>query len=381
MRKFLIVFILFCGCILNQSCQDQYDFATDKLSENVDASPDLAIPLVDASFTLEEFMTKNTSSYLLVDNDKFITLVYEYTIKEITAPDFFGGTYNGTLALINYDIPSQVFNMGKDRALSNEEFYVKDPLVTISITNFWDIPVQFQLVDFKYYNDANPSGLPITGSFVTDWHDVTPPTVAGGFAVTNLFMDNTNSNLDEVISAMPTQLSTAAILQTTPGGAYNVDPQTTDTVRLKIELPLDLRIKNLLLSDTLDFKAGEKLGADTSKLESLKLNMVFENGFPLDVEAMVILADTNYIPLDTIANPGEDFIDLPSASVSGGKVSSASKYTLMGIEVKKEVVVKTVYLITSFRFNTYNNQLGETVKIYSGYNIGLKVGALIKLKI
>jgi len=109
--------------------------------------------------------------------------------------------------------------------------------------------------------------------------------------------------------------------------------------------------------------------------------MVFENGFPLDVEAMVILADTNYIPLDTIANPGEDFIDLPSASVSGGKVSSASKYTLMGIEVKKEVVVKTVYLITSFRFNTYNNQLGETVKIYSGYNIGLKVGAIIKLKI
>ena len=382
MGKYLFFFILISGFLITSSCDDEYNFATDNLATNNEVNTELAVPIIDASFSLEDYIPKDSNSYFLVDDEHFMTLVFEYLLKEVPAPDFFSGVYSGTLASITYDIPEQSFKLGNDRAVSNDEFYIKDPLISITITNFWDIPAQFQLVNFKYYNAANPLGLPITGSFVSAWHDIKRPVSPALYADTVYFMDNSNSNLDEVISAMPTHLTSAAVIQTNPGSPYNVSSTTTDTVRMKIELPLDIRIGNLVMLDTLDFKGGKDLAGDTSKFESMFMNLVFENGFPIDINALIILADSNYNHLDTIlTEPEKEPITIPSGIVSAGKVIAPNKFTMMNIEADKGVIVNTAYLLTNFTFDTYNNQLGETVKIYSDYAIGFKVGVRIKLKI
>jgi hypothetical protein len=370
--------LIFIFLAFSYSCKDQYDFSTDNIVDpNVDAN--IAIPLINASFTIDDFLKENDSIFIIKDNDNFVTIVFSFDIKQITAPEFFEGDYSGILEEINYDIETQKFELGLDELIDCDEFYIADPSLKVFITNYWDIPAQLQFLNFEYFPTEISTGIPVSGTFVDEWHSINRPVSPALFAITELVMDTSNSNIDEIIAARPNSITIGGLAQTIPGIEYSVDPASSDSIRMEIEIPLELRITNFLLTDTIEFNAAKELGSDTSKFESVNLNLVFENGFPLDIEAQVYFAGENHELLDSIS---AEKILVPTGNISGGKVVSESKYTkIIKIEgEKKNTLFNSSYLITKFKFNTANSTSGQTVKIYSDYRIGLKVGALAKLK-
>jgi hypothetical protein len=379
MNKFVLSIIL--GITLAFSCKDQYDFSTDNLSNNNTLNPELAIPLIDAQISIENLLSLNDSlNFLQIGDDKFMTLVYEYDVKQITAFDFFDNTYSGILANINYPIGNETLDLGVKNFPKFDEFYVTAPKIIFTIKNYWDIPASFSFSQFNCYPHNSSIGIPGTGTFFSTAHEINRPTSFGLAEKTEITMDNSNSNIDELVSGIPDHIIVSGSFQTVQGEEYAVPYPSTDSVHIKIELPLDIRVKNLILSDTIKFNASDNLGSDTSKLESLKLNLLFENGFPVDVNTQIYLTDNSYAILDSIFN---NEILIPSGQISAGKVTSSFKTTqiINIVGAKKSAFYKASYLIAKYRYNTANSELGETVKIYSNYKIVFKAGALIKLKI
>jgi hypothetical protein len=199
-------------------------------------------------------------------------------------------------------------------------------------------------------------------------------------AITEIEFNKTNSNIDSVISSLPHHVTFAGDFETIPGGPFSIDPASADSVKLKIEVPLDLRVSDLVMRDTLEFKLGEQVGDDTSKISSLQLNVICENGYPMDLDLQLYFTDDNYIITDSLSNTG---IFIGSGVVENGLVTESTQTTnIINIEgEKKNNILQSKYIILYSRFKTANADLNENVKIYSTYTLGLKLGALVKLNI
>jgi len=385
MKNLIIAFGLMVGMSTLISCADEFDFSTDNLSTGIEQNSDFAVPLVNASITLEEILPNDTAlnRYLIIDDNNFISMAFEYEFANYPAVDFFNGVFSGTsVPYIQETVGPQTVDLKLNEFINNGEFFLADPKIIITIKNYWDVPAQFHFTDSYYYEEENSAGLPITGDVFNTMFSINKPLTPGSFAITTIQMDNTNSNINAVISSMPYQLSFGALVETitTPPTPYSIDPNSTDSVKLKIEVPLDLRVTNLVKADTSSIDLTSSLGEDTSVVNSIQVNLIVQNGFPFSLGTQIYFADENYAILDSISNT-EIFIS--SAITSAGKVtqSKESTNTILVENGKMSNLLKAKFLISKISFNTANAGSGETVKIYSDYKIGIKIGARIKLKI
>lgn len=386
MKNLLVLALTFIVAMLLQSCGDQFDFETDKLSSKIDQTSDWAIPITDAEITLSELLEENgeVEQYLITNDDGFLTLIFEEELTQVSPGEFFegaplNGEYTGTIDQpISYSIETQVLDLGLDKLLNEGSFYINDPKVIVTLRNYWSIGSQFKLTDFYFYEEAASDPIAVTGPLTT-WQPVTP-SAAGEEAITELPMTKANSNIDELISAMPHHISFGADFESTVANeAYAVPENAVNTVDLRIEIPLDLRFENLVLTDTLDFNLGEDLDGDTTVIESFSFKINVNNGFPFQMVSQIYFADENHFIIDSISNTGIDINAGNSANGSNNPVLTQNEIVVENQKISN--LIKSKYLIPRFEFNSRNASSGETVKLYPAYTIVLKLGARAKFKI
>jgi len=385
MKNLKLVALIGLGILLQYSCKDQFDFSTDNLSTSVEQTSEFAVPLANASIKLSEILPDQAdgSRILIIDPDNFMRLEMNFDIKAVPASEYFNGDYSGpTVPDINYQVGTQVIDLKLNKFIAEGEFYIADPKITISIKNYWDVPAHFKLKDFYFYEEPTSIGVAITGS-VLNWHEVNRPSSPGDFAMTDIIMDRmTTDNLDEFFAAMPHHVSFGADFQTItdPPTSYSVSPTSVDSVNMKVEIPLDLRVTNLVMNDTIDFNLSDMIGNDTSTVKSLELSMVLDNGFPLDIASQIYFVDENYEVLDSLSS---DLIHVSPATVSGKdvvqSVVTTNKFPIEGDKLQH--LLSSKYLWPKVKINTAGAASNETVKLYSTYEVGLQLGALIKLKL
>lgn len=386
MKKLTAAIALFVGITIITSCLGEFDFETDLIVPYVqlDENPELAIPLIDASFTVDDLLSTDSSikKNLIIDVNNYVSFQYSFEFDAFPAVDFFNGDYGGiSLPYYTDNFPPQIIELGFDKLLNQGEVYLPEPKITISVVNYWNVPTQFRFSEFYYYQESNSPALPVSGTLLSQWISIDQPLAPEIKAITDIVLDSANTNIDEVISALPHHLSFGADYETIPGGIYNINPTSTDSVLVKVEVPLNIKATNLLFTDTIDFKLAEDIGQDTSNIDSLQLNLVFDNGFPIALSTQVYFLDDNYDVLDSISDTK---IDIPAGKVSNGLVTESAVSSVIKIPVDKERMKKLMdskYLKLSATFNTVNSNLNQTVKIYSNYTFGLKVGAYVKLQL
>jgi len=379
---FIIIAAAVISLLLN-SCKGAYDFDTENLSTSIDINPDIAIPLIDATVNLEELMPKNTAldNFLQIDNDGFMTLQYQFDVSDVSIDDFLDGEppSGDNLPYIEYSIPPQKANLGLNNILGQSNLIIADPRIEIYIKNYWNIPVEFKFRDFFYYKDEEGAEkFPVTGTAVTEWKTITPFSSPDTYSITEIALNNTNSNIDEVLSSLPHHLSFGADFRTiTPSGAYNVPTGITDSIKLSIEIPLDIGLENIIMSDTISFSFEN---ADSDMIEKLTIGTIIDNGFPLSLNIQFDFIDEDGNVLTSLFENG--------LSITGGEVDASGKIknsveSTNVSETDKEVIKKmlssksVVYKIT---LNTTGIESGKTVKLYNNYEIGIKMGARFKIK-
>ncbi len=378
LSAFLIILIFLPAC--------DYDFSADIKTQGT-INPIYAVPLVDANFTLEELLPDDAgiNRYLEIDDQGFMTLVYKESLPPLGINEFLNGAPTSLplsgpfLPAFDYNLNETTIDLNLNINLNGGSITFFDPKVKIIMTNFWNIPLQFSFSNMKYYTDDDPTGKDVTGSFITNTHDIGSPSVKNDSVVTTLEMNTGNSNIDEVLSAVPNLISAGAVVGT-PGQStpFDLTGAKDNKVDMEIEIPLNLSMSNVLFTDTLDFDLG--INTDSTKVKNITINFGADNGFPLGLNIQVYFLDKNFIIVDSLFSSR---FDMEPATVSSGLINNRvnSKVSVSIPENRMDNILNAKYMMPHIRLRTTDAASLLPVMIYSTYDIGLQLSAKMELEL
>ena len=375
------MFTLFALLLLQNACKDSFVFNMENIKTEGTITPKYAVPLIDASFILEELLPddEDLNRYLIIDDDNFITIAFKDRVAEYSIEEYMNGAplSGPSLPYIQYTIDPQVIDLNFNTLLGDGSIYFANPSMKLFITNYWDIPSRFKFTDFYYYEEENSLPIPVTGSVITDWHDIARPSSFGDSVIFEIVMDTATSNIDEMISALPHHLSFGADFETTPGDPYNLPAGSVNKLDVEVHIPLELSLSNIVLTDTMDFDLN--VNTDSTKINSLTINLAAQNGFPMGMNSQIYFVDENYTIIDSLFT---NRLNLEPATVSNGVVDQSvnTKESINISADRMDKILEARYLIPHILFRTTDAD-NIQVKLYTSYDFGLNLSALIDLEI
>lgn len=195
---------------------------------------------------------------------------------------------------------------------------------------------------------------------------------------TDILLNKSNSNIKNLFELLPNNLEYAMKVYVNPSGddgTYQdfVNASSRLNVNLNMEIPLNLVANNLTLIDTMDFA----LGSTIEQIQSIKsgaLNLIANNGYPLQATLTYIIYDDNFKVIDTLVNKYEiQAADLNTSCKVGAEKRSVCKIPIN--ESKTELLKQGKKAIIIAKLSTMNNQSScdDHLKIYSDYTLKLKL--------
>ena len=151
-------------------------------------------------------------------------------------------------------------------------------------------------------------------------------------------------------------------------------------------MPLQFRINNIQFSDTLDnflkpdSNSGNNSDFKPEDMDSLIVNLVAQNGFPMGFSVRMVLYDSvKKVMIKTIDASN---LILPAPIDAAGKAAgkTESKTTINFNKAFFDAINSANKIILFFALNTSENGTKD-VKIYSDYSIAFKVSVLAKPRI
>lgn len=256
--------------------------------------------------------------------------------------------------------------------------YIEDPSLRLLFQNSVGIPVKLDILSFTSHSEVKtPHDIAITG--LPKSINIPSPSKPGLSTQVSYLLNKTNSNIKDAINLSPT------------GFLYNVDGTTMpvpaiqnfifDTSKInldvEIELPLFGWLRNYVLEDTFGFSID-----NLDMFESLTLNLIAENGFPLEASLQIYFIDTikNTIT-DSLFINSQNLVPSAITDIITGKVTKpvSRLFTIVFDRKHLDNLVNCKKMLLKASLFT-SNQGQNSIKIYSNYSIGIKLSALAKLK-
>jgi len=316
----------------------------------------------------------------LVNSGTFVTL---YSAPDpLVALDSMRYSYaEGFLGNGTFPIPRDTIEIDLFDQVSGNVFF-EEPSITVTIKNSFGFPVKgkFDILDAHLIDGTV---LPLINSTLNNGFTVDHPTFAevGQIKQTVFVVDNTNSNINTIIGQPIAFFDYKVTPQANPTNDTTQLGFLTDSSELSldilVELPLYGTAENFTISDTLAISL-----AIYEKMDYAKLRVLTDNGFPVDVYTQVYFLNSNYEVLDSLATNASESL-LASASIdAGGRVTTpttkTTEYELL--EDRFDVLKQEAkYLKLKSSFSTINNGQ-ESVRIYSDYHMGIKIGVLAGIR-
>lgn len=197
----------------------------------------------------------------------------------------------------------------------------------------------------------------------------TPPVTPSVYSV---YLDNNNSNVDQFIENLPTDLVYELEGEVNPlGNVMNGNDFYYQNyllqANLKTEIPLDLAMNRLLLVDTIDFTWEDNT---LDRIQDGYFTLHADNHFPFDATIDLIVLDTNYNPITTLISKGKIQEGVTDAqNIVIGATSSTIKMPVNSWKIKELKNAK--YMMLRTELNTVDAP--NRIKIYENYYIDLKV--------
>jgi hypothetical protein len=243
-----------------------------------------------------------------------------------------------------------------------------------TVVNSLGLPVQGKIIHLQTINTATSQSRILSGGIVDIYQAIAPATDNPFTPVTTKIDLASNSNAVDLLNILPDRLYYIGRFTTNPAGNTNT---YTDFARsgvnlnayMDIEIPLSLKMEQVVLSDTAQFDAAS-LRAGGVREGTLKL--LVENGFPVQINVEMIFLDKNGILMDAqqssqpvnaaIINTTTGIVEQSTNSVLPFAFSEARFTAIM--ERCKSVV---------FKVSMDTEPGNQFVKLYSQYYIDLKV--------
>jgi hypothetical protein len=198
-----------------------------------------------------------------------------------------------------------------------------------------------------------------------------------------IYINNTNSNVDELLAAAPSDINYSMMSRTqtgTPEQQHFVLDTSRFDISLEVLLPLDLKSSGFSIQDTFNFSLGEG-GMDTSLVKFAEVFLETVNEIPISLEVQIYLMDDAFQVIDSLF--GESAVLLEASRVDAdGRLAQAS-------EEENSVILTTEKIsrlenVTQARIVASlitSDQGSQFVKFYSGYTLDFDVSIQAQLSI
>ena len=206
-------------------------------------------------------------------------------------------------------------------------------------------------------------------------------------AVSNFSLNNSNSNIKDLLGILPNQLQYNISVQTNVHGNTNqyrdfAYLQSGLSVNLNAEIPLSLIANGLVLKDTIGFNLANTQ-TNVNGISDGILNIIAENKYPIQGVLTMIIYDANWNALDTLAL---------NKVVAAGNLDANCRVDQPTQSVLQEYVDNNrvnklkqgAWAVVTSDFSTVNNTPGcngQHLKIYSNYSIGITLSAKFNYKV
>ncbi|MEM7654565.1 MAG: hypothetical protein AAF399_00440 [Bacteroidota bacterium] len=186
-------------------------------------------------------------------------------------------------------------------------------------------------------------------------------------------LNETNSNLNEVIAAAPKEVRYQVLGEVdkmeNPGF---LSDQSTFGLDMRIDLPLHVRAENFGLADTLPFNMSEI--QDLAYIESGSFRIQAINGFPIEMNMQVIFMDDQAQVLDSLFEGDTQLLRSAPIDNEGRVIQSDTLSVDIDIPASKYDILPSVRQV-DIRFSSNSVQNGTVpVRIFEDYTIGLNIG-------
>ncbi len=139
---------------------------------------------------------------------------------------------------------------------------------------------------------------------------------------TSVTLNQQNANIEEMIELMPSQFYYDIEAFINPRGNYfNYQDfgyyDSPFDVNFDVEIPMRVRLQDLVLQDTTDFNLGLS-DKELQNIEKGKLNLITYNSFPYEIDLQMYLYDEAFKRIDSL------FID---NTIEGGRLNDSCRVT------------------------------------------------------
>jgi len=237
--------------------------------------------------------------------------------------------------------------------------------------------MQFKLSNVRTRNSINNTTANLNWTLLGQNLGVLPATDDAALSlaipsISSWSVDETNSNLDELFELLPDELLYDLELILNPNGiadpngfAYRDQPLEA---WLNLEIPLQLSLDKLSLSDTSSFSYAD-IDPENNLIEGV-FTLVANNRMPLDAQIVLIAIDSSGQSLDTLVLPQLiKSAPLNSLNMVDGETVSRIEFQLTPSNI--EQLKKANRFVFNGKYSTPNQP--ERIKLYDHYGTDLQL--------
>lgn len=223
-------------------------------------------------------------------------------------------------------------------------------------------------------------GQPLIINRATEFPQLTP-------AVNSFSVNNTNSNIKDLLGILPTKLKYDVEVRTNLAGntgQYRDFAYLESALKLSLNanMPLSLIANQLVLQDTIDFNLSTT-STNVAGISDGIINVIVQNKYPIETKLRMILFDENWVQVDTLVTDAL----IAAADLNGSCKADQpkrSKVPLYVDEARMENVKRARHAVIRAEFSTASNTStcnGQYLKIYSDYTLGVTLTARFNYKV
>ena len=249
-----------------------------------------------------------------------------------------------------------------------------EPRITVSVRNSFGVPSR-AVIDDLFVTTVAGDTLPVSGSVVEDGFDFAYPEQPGTERTTSYVVDETNSNVLELIQAKPVALHYRISALINPDGNTAITGFLADTssytARVNVELPLYGAAANFRLRDSFPVNLGDKYG----EITAATLRITTDNEIPFDLSLTGTFVDAAGNALADLTE-GELLV-IEAAPVDAGGDASGSRQVTTDVALSTETIER-IRMATALVLETSFSTSGggsDPVRVLDRQDLRVRIGA------
>lgn len=261
-------------------------------------------------------------------------------------------------------------------------FTLSDPEMRLILNNSFGIPIA---LDFSSMSATDRDGnvVPLSGDIVTNQQNINYPTFEqfGETISDTLFINNTNSNISNLLEILPQRLSYDVSGAVNPAGESNnfVMDSSRITGALEVEVPLSGTINGLSYESYFNYN----LDSIDLAVQTAGLVITTTNTLPLDLSVYLEVLDADSVVLDTLVNEGQLITAAPVDGSGNVNLNDPPAPTTKTIEVDRTgldalaggSIIRLILSVSTTNGGT------ESINLKPEYGIDVQVGIISDLQI